>query len=148
MIYDLAEMISLFLTPAALYVCIATVSLFFQNAIRLFYKDHRQAVHWFAMGIVVGFTGSFLDNSYWGAAWSSKFINSIHADWWFANGAIANIPFRQMALIIAGYCHIRAGISYVDDVADSQEVKQLHSHLIVSFVVGFAYVAILLWVRN
>lgn len=58
------------------------------------------------LGITVGFIGAFLDNSYWGLAWSADFFGSDYRATLFQFGAWANIPFRQAAGIAAGTLHL------------------------------------------
>lgn len=63
---------------------------------------------WLVLGVCFGFAGSVLDSSYWQAAWSSAFLNHFTRAWLFDHGVMANILFRNIALLLAAYCHYRA----------------------------------------
>jgi hypothetical protein len=67
---------------------------------------------WFILGVIIGFTGQALDNTYWLVAWHLHFIHHPLAWIWFENGATANLPFRQGSGIAAGLCHLIAAHKY------------------------------------
>lgn len=60
------------------------------------------------LGITFGFVGAFVDNLYWGVAWLSAYLDWPTSPWWFANGVIPNIVFRQGAGVLAAALHIYA----------------------------------------
>lgn len=156
MTYEAANVVSLFLTPTTIYLCFLTALLFYRNAANAFFSQHPKATGWIAMGIVASFSGSLVDNVYWGAAWSADFTHSAYRDWLFQHGVFSNIPFRQSCDSLGAYCHIIAAVSFYRDeqLASSKvsgrvqkEIKQLHRNIGYSFLVGVVFVAVLFAIR-
>ena len=93
---------------------------------------------WFILGVFIGFIGQSLDNTYWLMAWSSHYVDPESATtlWLFENGFLFNIPFRQIAGILAAVCHVRAAVKTSN--------LYFKSVLWLSAVLGVSY-ASLLW---
>lgn len=105
-------------------------------------KD-RSGVQWLIVGVLAGFLGEVLDNTYWGIAWSMQFIESQHAGWWFTMGVWPNIPFRQCASIYAGYCHMRSFYS-----AQQQTDRKLTCIVLASALLGLVYIGLLTYFKE
>lgn len=67
-------------------------------------------VGWLIIGVTISFLGGFFDNLYWGVAWTCRFLDHPWTEWLQTRGVLSNIPFRQLAGAIAGFCHIRAAM--------------------------------------
>jgi hypothetical protein len=67
------------------------------------------------MGVAVSFLGSLIDNFYWAIPWAMDYAHHPDTMWWIKTGAYFNIFDRQIAGIIAAYCHMRAAIEFTDD---------------------------------
>lgn len=74
----------------------------------------KSAQNWFILGVFLHFLGSSADNIYWGIAWHYHYLDHPAAGKWFANGAISNIPFRQLATFAAALCHIQAAYLHTE----------------------------------
>lgn len=61
---------------------------------------------WLVLGITLGFLGKVADNGYWCAAWAAYDSGNPHAPLWLDFGPLANIPFRQLAMIVSSMCHL------------------------------------------
>lgn len=107
-ISNAAEAISLALTAPTLYLARRTIAKFWRLAWGTLATpaNQRTDYQWLILGIVVGFLGALLDNLYWGIAWTASYIDSPATAFWFEHGVFANVPFRQLAGIAAGYCHV------------------------------------------
>jgi hypothetical protein len=68
---------------------------------------------WLILGIVLAFSGKILDAIYWHIAWQVFLLDSQKAEFLFKWGTTANIPLRQLPIIAAALCHLRA--AYVAD---------------------------------
>ncbi|MBL4707749.1 MAG: hypothetical protein JKY48_04840 [Flavobacteriales bacterium] len=108
-LYDFAELVSLFLTIPTISISTVVIFLFTPAAILALTKEEKEYSDWLALGIWVGFIGGAWDNAWWGGAWTHYYLDK-SSEWttfFFDNGVINNIPARQGADILAGYCHIR-----------------------------------------
>lgn len=108
---DVAEWFSLALTAPTLFLCAWVVREYRSGAVDGF-KLARIGIysrsHLLVLGITIGFAGSFMDNLYWGFAWTAEAIGHPSRDWWFSHGVWSNLPFRQGAGILAGIAHVVA----------------------------------------
>lgn len=107
----LVTFLSLALTPPTIVAAIAVVVIWYRSAKKALEAKERTEMHWLIMGVFVGFVGSVFDNAYWGIAWAADYLNHPSKDWWFQNGVFSNLPFRQIATLVAAYCHLRAAIA-------------------------------------
>lgn len=108
----IAEFLSIALTVPTLFLGILVVYLWHKSAIKAIKKDKedRDETDYLILGITIGFVGAIIDNAYWGIAWLSSYLDLNNKSFWFESGVYANIPFRQIAKIIAGYLHIKGFI--------------------------------------
>lgn len=125
---SVAEALSLALTVPALVLFAVTVGHWWPRA-----RGKRDAVGWVALGIVLSFGGQFFDNLYWGFAWASEFINHPSKDFLFLHGVYSNIPFRQLAGMLAAYCHCRG---FFIMLGQRGRIKRLNLITLQSLVAG------------
>ena len=107
---EAAELISLALTSPTMISAGVVIALWHKAAWRALWSRERSAYQWLILGVSASFVGGFLDNAWWGIAWGHEFLGSTAAAWWFTHGVFANIPFRQLAGIAAGFCHVRSAM--------------------------------------
>lgn len=105
----LAELISLGLTVPLVVLALNVVRIYGVNALKtavaISKKRSISSVEWLVLGIVVSFIGAIFDNLYWGAAWTAEYLDLEAKRALFSFGVYANIPFRQIAGMLAAYCH-------------------------------------------
>ncbi|MGJ8677236.1 MAG: hypothetical protein ACSHX0_06945 [Akkermansiaceae bacterium] len=108
---SIAEVISLALTSPTLLSAAIVICIWWKAFVRSLKtpSKERTGQQWLILGVASSFIGGFCDNLWWGSAWGRYYLQHDSWNWWFSNGVYANIPFRQMAGIIAAYCHIRSG---------------------------------------
>ena len=145
MIHDTAELISLGLTWPTILMGLGVLWHWGGEAFRAWSKPHqeRTPTDWLILGVGVGFLGGVLDNAYWGIAWSSSFLEHESQGILFSSGVYFNIPFRQIAGLYAGYCHLE---SYF--VNKKQGKDRLKNAWVFSALLAFIYVVALLWMAN
>lgn len=109
-----AEIASLTLTIPTIVFGLMVVWVWSQTAksMRINPIKKSKSSEWFILGVIIGFFGSTIDNIYWGISWSLHYIESDHANWWFENGVWSNVPFRQIAGLMSGICHIKSAIEF------------------------------------
>lgn len=127
--------------------CIAVVWIWGSRT-RLDFWNRRQfqAEHWFILGVSIHFTGSFLDNSYWAAAWQQSYLGSKEADQLFQVGVISNIFSRQTATFMAALCHLQAAATMSRQLGERPRFVQ--TVLFVSLILGIGYVALLMILKS
>lgn len=107
---DWAKLISLLLTVPTILLAVFVVMVYWQRARegwkRLISSQPTREVDWLVMGIVLGFSGALFDNIYWMFAWSADFIDHSTREFWFTYGPLSNVPFRQLAGILAAILHL------------------------------------------
>lgn len=108
-----AEILSLALTVSGIIWAIEVIRYWWPEARAAWVKPSKERTpsDWLILGIVWSFAGSILDNLYWAAAWFSRLMELGVADGLFFNGVYANIPFRQMPLIIASMLHTLGAVA-------------------------------------
>ena len=108
-IHQLAEMISLIMTIPTVLLAAAVVYLWLPAARAALKEDSRDAHQWFILGVVGGFLGSAIDNSYWFMPWTASFMGETAVFGQLTDfGVYFNVFFRQGLGIFAAYCHIKA----------------------------------------
>lgn len=141
MIQKAAELISLALTAPTVVLGAGVVILWGKKAISYVFGDKTPHM-WITLGVAVSFSGEVFDNSYWGIAWTAHFINSPLWHPLFEFGAFSNIPFRQVAGIVAAYCHLRA---YVESAEDPEKGRAtLNAATVITLGIG-AFMGLALW---
>lgn len=106
---NVLHLISLSLTFPALFFCILVIMVWGKDSVNSLFKD-KSPSDWLIIGVLLGFIGFFIDNLYWGVWWSLDYF-SIYSDLkelLIKYGILVNIMFRQVLVIAAGYCHIKA----------------------------------------
>lgn len=146
-LHDYAELVSLGLTAPAVILGVLVAWAFLSRAMEGFRNTSRTAIEWFAMGIVIGFAGSALDNIYWSFPWAFSFLGTGWADAFFNFGVYPNIIFRQSCGIAAAYCHLRCAVHYVNDTPDVSELYMLHRIFWWSLSAGVALSVLLYLLR-
>lgn len=129
-----AELISLGMTIPTLVLSGAVVYFWSPSL-----KIPVTANDWFITGVVFGFTGAFLDNTYWFIPWTASFLDlDIKADLVNA-GVYFNIFFRQGLGVFAAYCHLKAA-----ELHETNKMKFLNATLFTSSLVGVLYAVIMI----
>ena len=114
LLMDISELVSMGLTVPVL-VAAAVVFYMYGRASAQAIREKKcyTGPEWLALGIAIGFVGSFLDNLYWAIPWTLMALDmKDSAEWWMYHGAFPNIFFRQVATLSSAYCHIRAAWFY------------------------------------
>lgn len=127
------ELLTLGLTIPGVMLSILVLHHWYKNAIQAFFTKNRDSADWMLIGVFVAFLGAVPDNIWWGVYWTLQSMSDPNAPWWQANGIFVNIPFRQIALLVAGYCHLRAAY-----IAMSRSVLSLNIITMIAFFVGIA----------
>jgi len=108
--HNVAEIISLVLTTPTVFLAAAVFIVWWRAAADSFRREERESIHWFILGVFISFVGQFLDNIYWGIAWSLSFTDSEFREDYFQNGVYYNIFARQMCGCLAAFFHLLAAI--------------------------------------
>lgn len=131
------EAISLALTFITLQLCGEAIYTWFSEA-KKFFRGGREPWLWAGAGVFIHFTASFLDNTYWGIAWSLQYAENAAAESWFNYGAWVNIPFRQIGTAVAGFCYIKAARSF-----QSKHMDGVYKRMSIALVLGILYVIVI-----
>ena len=138
-IHQLAEMISLIMTIPTVLLAAAVVYLWLPAARAALKEDSRDAHQWFILGVVGGFLGSAIDNSYWFMPWTASFMGETEIFGQLTDfGVYFNVFFRQGLGIFAAYCHIKAA-----EMSSLKNVMLINRLLVASYFVGISYVLII-----
>lgn len=132
-----SELASLCFTVPTIVLSLMVVHLFFSEAWKsVRTRIKRKSIEWFALGIVIGFAGSVLDNLFWSIPWTCHYLGLTITSSLIEVGPVFNIPFRQIAGTAAAYCHVRS--AYEQFSASRQQVRWLNYVLVASLMVGIA----------
>ena len=138
-IHQLAEMISLIMTIPTVLLAAAVVYLWLPAARAALKEDSRDAHQWFILGVVGGFLGSAIDNSYWFMPWTASFMGETEIFGQLTDfGVYFNVFFRQGLGIFAAYCHSKAA-----EMSSLKNVMLINRLLVASYFVGISYVLII-----
>lgn len=158
MIDAVAELISLASTGPTLMSAVL-VLLYWKGFLQKTFRTNPsewKAMDMFVVGICLAFAGDFMDNLYWGLAWTAEYLNSPIAKFLFNKGVYSNIPFRQASGAFAGYIHVRGCIAemFYDYSKPCEENERFYEHLrrlnqimMASIVFGIVYVIVLVVIR-
>lgn len=113
----MAEAISLALTPATITMSLVVVCLWRRAAVKYAFLPNKTAEQWFIVGVCAGFVGSVMDNLYWSIPWTASYLGLEAKGSLVDMGVFFNVPFRQTAGILAGYCHARSAFLYFSSKA-------------------------------
>lgn len=129
-VQKMAEIISLAMTIPTLVLSGAVVY-FWSSSLKQFPKTPND---WFITGVVFGFLGAFLDNTYWFIPWTASFLDLPIKTDLVDIGVYFNIFFRQGLGIFAAYCHLKAAELHSD-----KGFRFLNRMLLVSTLSGIFY---------
>ena len=136
-----AELISLGMTFPTVILAIAVVYTWLPSARDAIKSNNPTAQDWFIIGVVAGFVGSVLDNTYWFMPWTASFLGHDAFQTLTNMGVFLNIFFRQGLGIIAAYCHLRAA-----EISSNRRIRGLNTLLFASNLIGIAYSLMLILV--
>ena len=88
-------------------LCTAVILHYFQTG---WWRTPKKwaAMDWLLAGIVISFGGKLADGAYWHMAWSAVSAGSPLGERLLAEGTFYNLFFRQLPIIVAAACHLRA----------------------------------------
>ena len=111
-IHDTAELVSLGLTVPTITMSVMVCYWWRKAALKAVRTSFnmRTGSDWLILGVWIAFAGSIVDNAFWGAAWTSEYLGLPFTETLFLNGVYFNIPARQMAGAMGGYCHLLAAV--------------------------------------
>lgn len=115
---ELAVLFSLWLTPMTIIACAFVCYKFYEGFRKATKAKEKTELHWFIIGIVIGFAGDLGDNVYWMFAWSTKFTGMPSWETFFEYGSFSNSIFRQGCGIVSALCHLR-GVSHLPEKYNS-----------------------------
>ena len=146
MLREVLEALSIGLTLPALIFCGWVLSRYHGTFSYVFTGQFSKAQprDWIAGGIFIGFLGELLDGAYWGLAWLAHFYG-----WPFTNGLIswgvvANIPSREIMVVMAAYGHIRASMM-VQPGFSRRELNVAVGAIIASGFIAFGVLMLTKW---
>lgn len=131
----IAELVSLGMTLPTLVLAGAVVY-FWSSSV----KVPKLAQEWFILGVVAGFIGSFLDNTYWFIPWTASFLELNQKSMLVDIGVFFNIFFRQGLGIFAAYCHLKAA-----EIDCAVRMRVLNFLLMGSSIAGVFYCSIIFY---
>lgn len=110
-------------------------------------KEKKTQMCWILLGIFFAFFGKIGESAFWAVPWTLAYLD--HPSWLSVNdlGVYFNAVFRQGFFTIAAYCHLRAFISPENEKKEKNSLKTIHWILGISFIIGQAYMIILLWIK-
>lgn len=138
----IAEAISLAMTFPTVILGLAVVYLWGPPAWKAMRSGTLDAQGWFIVGVVTAFIGSSLDNIYWFFPWAASFLGLEVTDSLMTNGVFFNIFFRQMAGIVAAYCHLRAAAE-----SSKGKIRSVNYLMAASYAIGVVAVGCLFMAR-
>lgn len=133
----IAELVSLAMTIPTLVLSGAVVY-FWGPSLR----KPETANDWFITGVVFGFIGAFLDNTYWFIPWTGAFLDLEITGELVSMGVYFNIFFRQSLGIFAAYCHLKAA-----EMHEKKTLKFLNVMLFSSSVAGILYAVLIIFIK-
>lgn len=134
-----AELISLGLTVPTLVLSAAVV--YYWSA--SIHRAPKTANEWFITGVVVGFLGAFLDNTYWFLPWTASFLELDAKEELINAGVYFNIFFRQGLGTYAAYCHLKAA-----ELSSEKSFKVLNMLVFTSVILGCFYAALIIFLSG
>lgn len=133
-----AELISLGMTIPTLVLAGAVVYFWSPSLSKI-----KTANDWFVTGVVFGFVGAFLDNTYWFIPWTASFLELESTNALVKAGVFFNIFFRQGLGIFAAYCHLKAA-----EMHETKKFRFLNRMLLVSSLAGVAYAMLIIFLQT
>ena len=111
-----AELLSLGLTVPGVVLSLLVIRRWAKATVASARKPVRGSSDWLLIGVTLSFCGGALDSLYWAIPWTLSYLNLGLAKPFFLWGAVANIFFRQLADILAAYCHLRAATMFCHEL--------------------------------
>lgn len=143
-IYDFFTYVSMAMTHTTVNPAVYLIMLFWPHFKEAYSKPSadRSKIDWMVIGVFISFFGQIFDNVWWAFAWTSKYINEASAmtTFFFDNGTISNVFFRQACGSIAAYCHIKSVL-----VGKTSKIKRL---FFISLIVGLLHVYLMMLVES
>lgn len=127
------EVLGLSLTTMGVFLAVCVVYLWRKNTLKHILSKHKTPATWVTLGVFTKHFFDIADNGYWFTAWAGHFLNGPWTGAMMGWGFIANIPFRNIPLIVASFCYLMAYYTYREQGTGT--VKRLMRY---SFYVGAA----------
>lgn len=147
--YEFMVLLSLGLTPPALVASFVT-ALKWRNEHKAYMRaDNPTETQTINAGIFRGFAGSFVDNLWWGFAWSFDYLGMEGPrNFFFAYGVMSNVFFRQSATIWAATLHLRAEAMSHHLKTERQAARLEYKRIIVmTAVLTSVYIGALIYLK-
>lgn len=90
-----------------IYVLCVFVILHYKNGFS-FQVTSWKSYDWLILGIIISFVGKVLDAMYWQVTWTSYLKDTNLKQVLLDYGAGANLPLRQLPIVLACICHLKA----------------------------------------
>ncbi len=133
-IQNIAKLISIGMTFPTVILAAVVVYTWLPSAINSLKTSSLESQEWFIIGVIVGFIGAIFDNIFWVIPWTYSFIG---VDLYYKvipYGILFNIIFRQLCIIIAAYCHLKAA-----EMTFEPKIKYLNNILVCGNIAGLIY---------
>ncbi len=136
----LDDYISIALTPLAIVICCHLISHWWSRAWS-FINGNREPLSYIGIGQLIYHGGGIGDNSYWAAAWSALITDHWLESFFFEQGSLSNLIFRQGAIVVGGYLQIIGVMKFHNE----QEVsmRRLYIDSTLAIFLGVLYVFLL-----
>jgi hypothetical protein len=136
------EALSVILTIDGLFLCGWFLFLWKSRAKEaLFTPNHiKTSAEWMIVGVFLNHLFSLLDSAYWLIPWSAKFIEHPMTNFLMGIGVYFNIPFRNMALVLSCYCHLRGYFTFSED---AKAINKLNRMMKIGVTIGIVYFILL-----
>jgi len=73
------------------------------------FVERRDAADWLVLGVTSSFLGIMLNMLYWTVWWLAHFGEGMELQSWMVeNGSYFNLATRQLLVIVAAWCHLKA----------------------------------------
>lgn len=139
---NVATLFSLWLTPMTIIACGLVCWRFADAFYDAWRQVHKNQMHWFIIGIVVGFAGDLMDNIYWMVGWSEGYLKQSMDNPYLYNGVYSNIVWRQGAGIVSAMCHLVG-------IANLLSAKGMVARVLgIGATIGFLFVGSLYYLRQ
>lgn len=109
MIDTVTRTLTVSLSIPALVLCCMVLVRWFPEAFRSV-RERRDAADWLVLGVAISFLGIVINIGSWSSYWLMWLLDvdpEVYRSWG-RNSAIVNLMTRQVAVIAAAYCHLKA----------------------------------------
>lgn len=104
------------------YVLCSTVIVHYSTGFNWRNWRNWQSYDWLIAGILISFLGKIADACYWQITWTSYIRGYQSSEFLITHGPSANIPLRQLPILIAALCHIKAATLTLKEECDRCKV--------------------------